>query len=221
MKDKVIQVLKERNIIMIDEYQTMATKGRFQCQHHHEWISSADNIIRKNSNCPVCFYDTKRLTTEVIRNRLKNSDIELVGEYLGSVRKKQKFICRNGHTFVSRVNSILNTKLCVICSSGGGFDVNKSSYAYIIRFNSFIKYGITGNLDQRLAHHRKSGDFIVVAVMFFESGRDALVWETSVKRDHGGNFVSSNHLANGFTETLSLDKEQIIVQTLRLSKQKN
>jgi hypothetical protein len=71
----------------------------------------------------------------------------------------------------------------------------------------FIKYGITNNLEQRLSQHRRyNGKFEINFSQFYNSGKDALNWEKSIKQKHGGSYVTEATMPDGWTETLSIEK---------------
>jgi hypothetical protein len=52
-KDIVNEKLKERDIIMIDEYINARTRSVFRCVKNHEWKATPDNVMRV-SGCPTC-----------------------------------------------------------------------------------------------------------------------------------------------------------------------
>jgi hypothetical protein len=205
--------LKDRGIKLIGEYTRLKDRSLFRCDCSHEWVAIVSSVTHYKTGCPVCSQRIK-LTKEEINQRLQKYGTQLLDEYQGSnTFSRFKCVCGNDQ-WITKPSHAMNGIHCKQCSESG-FRIDKPAHIYILRFDSFIKFGISNDIDYRLKKHRRSnGEFVVVAMQFFERGRDALDWETSIKREHGGRFATQAQCPDGYTETLSLDKEQIIVETL-------
>jgi DNA-directed RNA polymerase subunit RPC12/RpoP len=110
--------LKERNIIMKEEYKNTKTKILFKClKCEHEWRTSFDSIKHQKSGCPKCSLNKIKFSKEFINLYLKEKNIKTNSEYINS-RKIMNFIClRCNHEWKTCLGSIRNkgTK-CPKCS---------------------------------------------------------------------------------------------------------
>lgn len=109
----------KRPVRMIGDYINSSTKTMFTdliCGH--TWEAKPNNVVHSSSGCAECS-KTKRLTPAKINIKLSNDErgLTLVGAYTNN-RTKTEFMCSNGHTFSSIVNSVLDSKIgCPVCSS--------------------------------------------------------------------------------------------------------
>jgi hypothetical protein len=166
---------------------------------------------KNKKGCPYC--SGHKHTKEIINNLLRSKNFYISDEYLGydtitTIR------CSFGHEWKSSPNNVINNSGCPSCSTYG-FNISKSAYAYILKFPTFIKFGITNDIETRFRKHRsKNGEFEVVMKKLFENGKDALNWETKIKQDFGGRFVTKEQCPDGFTETLDLSLLNEVKSTL-------
>jgi hypothetical protein len=93
---------------------------------------------------------------------------------------------------------------CPSCAEYG-FNPDKEAYSYLIQFDTFLKFGITNNINRRLRSLKKNGKFNIINTKKFIKGSDALLWEKSIKIIFGGKYVNKDICPDGHTETLSLD----------------
>lgn len=194
---------------LVGEYLGIMQQSTFKCARGHTRTAQVNAVVNNKTKCPYCteYYLSKDVVTERLKNNNKN--IELVGEYFGT-HTKSLFKCEVGHEFMAKPANIMSGKGCPHCAKYG-FKNNISAHIYILKFDNFIKYGITNDLERRLLEHRKNGDYELIATKFFKNGSDAKSWEEKIKTTYGGKFVDSARCPDGWTETLSLSYLQKIL----------
>jgi hypothetical protein len=196
--------IKQSDIVMTGDLVNVKTKTMFKhvvCGH--SWLARPHKVMQGTS-CPRC-YGKPKLSIDIINKRLDllKSETIMIGEYKSI---KQKSLFRHlpcGTEWLAVPHSIINGKGCPTCAKYG-FNFDKNAYLYIIKYEKFIKYGITNSLDRRLYEHKMNGDFEILKTINFKNGKDAAMYETKIKKRFGGNFVGKNECKNGYTETLPL-----------------
>ena len=117
-KEIVNDRIADRGLVMLDEYEHQKVKARFQCSQGHTWMARPNNVLF-GKGCPKCgsisAANKKRLTVDVVRNRLAGRGIDLVGEYANS-QTKTLFKCNEGHTWEATPNSVMGGNGCPHCS---------------------------------------------------------------------------------------------------------
>lgn len=205
LTQEVNEQLSSRGITMLDEYTGALKMNIFQCNNGHKWVTSPNSVLG-GTGCMACHRQSRKLTTDDFRKWLldNNRDIFIVSEYVAA-RTKAQFECKCGHKWESTPNNIKKGQGCPKCAKSG-FRKDIPAWTYIIKYNDFIKYGITNDLERRLGAHRKNGQYEVVFSQYHNDGNDAVLWESAVKKSHGGKFVSKEKCPDGYTETLPLEK---------------
>jgi hypothetical protein len=213
-KEIINDRLSDRGIHIIGEYVTNKIKTEFECDNGHKWSARPDNVLA-GYGCPECGRKSLALSKDIVNQRLADngSKIRQIGEYNNSYSRTE-FECGNGHKWLTQPHSVLNGKGCPICPGKQGYRPGKSGYIYILDFGHFIKYGITNNLDNRLKRHALQGQYKVVMSKLYEDGNIAQNWERSIKIIFGGRFVSKEIMPCGWTETLSPDKLEALLDTI-------
>lgn len=213
-KELINERLIDSGITMIDEYINSRTKITFQCANSHQWLSRPDSIMG-GKGCPVCAGKSP-LSNEIINERLSDSDrgLYMTGDYK-NFHSKTEFQCDNCNmVWKATPANILCGTGCPLCCKYG-FQLDTPGWLYILIFNGFIKYGITNNLDRRLKEHLKNGQYTIALTKLYEDGNIAYNWEKSIKIIFGGRFVSKEIMPDGYTETLSPDKLQALLDSVR------
>lgn len=210
---------QKSDIVLIGEYYGMKIKTTFKnIKCSHEWQTTPNHIVRRGTGCPYCA-NRVSLTKEIVNERLEqnNSDMRLIGQF---TRQRDKSLFKHlkcGHEWQANVQSILNGKGCPKCVIYG-FSPCRQAEAYVLKFKvrdkEFIKFGISNNLRGRLYSHNKNGSYEIIMTKIYENGHDAMNWESEIKRQYGGNYVDKTYCADGFTETLSCDLTQLVVNSL-------
>jgi hypothetical protein len=206
-KEDINKRIEDRNIFMSGEYIGSRIKTEFHCSHGHSWMATPDNIIR-GGGCPHCIKSSK----EEVNRRIGGRGIRMTGEYTNR-RTKTEFECINNHKWLATPNAVKGCPYCATRDSSG-FNPHRPSWIYIIRFDSYIKYGISNNIEQRLNKHKQNGAFVVTMTKLFEDGSTALRWERAVKESFGGKFVSKEVMPDGYTETLCVTKLESLLETI-------
>jgi Zn finger protein HypA/HybF involved in hydrogenase expression len=195
-----------RSIRLIGNYVSARIPTDFSClKCNHVWKTSPDNVCRGGTGCPMCCdrnADRKISRDEAeLRINKRVPTIKMIGEYHG-FSEKTVFECVTcSYTWTTSPKKITYHTGCPNCASYG-FVVNKTTYAYIIEFDNFIKYGITNSPNTRFDKHRRQGMINIIECREYVDGYLAQRWEKLVKTTVGGNFVTRDILFDGFTETL-------------------
>lgn len=197
---------------MIDEFTTVNDKNRFQCLEGHTWVTTAGSVIG-GTGCQKCHGNFK-WSIEYVKEVLSKKNIVLESEYLGS-NIRSKFRCEQGHSWMTVPRSIVkNNTNCPSCASYG-FKQNEPAWVYVLKFEKFIKYGITNDLKQRInTHSKRNGNNELIETRFFQVGMNALNLEKQIKQTLGGNYVTRDECPDGYTETLSLDKTSLLLEMM-------
>ena len=215
-KEIVNSRILDRGIQLIGEYSGNNMNTDFQCKCGNIWSARPGNIM-SNRGCPVCsikiMADKQRLSKEIVNSRILDRGIQLIGEYIDA-KIKTNFQCECGHLWSTTSDSIMSGCGCPSCAAYG-FNPGRPAWIYILIFANFIKYGITNDLDRRLKDHLKNGEYTVALSKLYEDGSIAQNWERDIKIIFGGRFVSKEIMPDGYTETLSLDKLQALLDSVR------
>lgn len=213
-----------RGIQIIGDYINDATKTKFKCSNneHSPWLATPNNI-KRGRGCPMCSSLAKK-TTESMREWLLKDGrgITIESEYLGH-HKKSLFKCADvtHSSWMATPCHIKNGKGCPQCAKSG-FKINEAAWSYVLKFEKFIKYGITNNLQQRLwTHKHKNGNFTLLYSKYYSVGKMALEWENIIKQTYGTKHVTKGQCPDGYTETLPLHLLDSIIEIHTYCKHKN
>ena len=186
--EKVKLDLAARGLTLVAGYKNFKKKTLIRCSKGHEWSAALSNVIGDGrTGCPVC----QRVTEQEVVARLKGRGITLIGEYVNT-QVPTRFRCDLGHEWVTAPNLVLNggKSGCPTCATSG-FKPDKPAYFYVVKIESnmgeYVGFGITKNVDARLARHRanafKAGVSLEpILTKFFSSGHAALRLEKQVLR---------------------------------------
>jgi hypothetical protein len=203
--------LADRKIRLIGNFDTVGIKTEFICEYNHKWMAEPNNVMKGNS-CPECSRLSKSLSSGDVFSRLLNRGISSSSEYTNK-NSRGIFECLSGHSWESSFGNILSGRGCPICAYHG-FNPSKPSWVYILKFDTYIKYGITNNLNQRINQHKRNGDCILSHSCYFENGSTAVDLEKNIKLNFGGRYVSKEQFPNGWTETLPLHLLESLINTV-------
>lgn len=206
-KELINQHLHSRKIELISEYPGKANRrGTFMCAEGHIWTTTISSVLN-GKGCINCYGKTMPLSLEIIQQRYHSLGYTVSGAFTGH-GCKLTFTCPNNHTWIG--NSA-NTR-CSSCADYG-FNLERPSFGYILKFANFIKYGISNSIASRLSKHRSHNPpHSVVAVFKFCTGTEAKSWEKSIKSEFGGKFVDKFQCPDGWTETLSLKMLDAVIE---------
>lgn len=87
------------------------------CKNGHSWQATIYNRAKNKSGCPKCAQNaSRRYTIEDFKAIAKKRGGDCISDKFISVRKKLKFICKEGHIWETRADSVLYTeKWCPTC----------------------------------------------------------------------------------------------------------
>lgn len=205
-----------RGFVRIGEYVNNTTSILIRCPVGHEVLTSISGIVNRGRGCMKCHYQGISLSKEIINSRLSasGSDIVMIGEFTNVMTKTLFRHNKCGNEWETKPNSILDGHGCPSCAERGGYKRNKTGWIYILKYATFIKYGITNNPKKRLRQHKQAGDYEVVVLNRYNDGNIPWTWEINIKSIFGGRFISQDIMPNGWTETLAPEKQQRLVETL-------
>lgn len=189
---------------LVGQYVNMSTDTTFECPEKHTFDMTPNELINKNLRCRQCSIERSRLTLDDINEKIQHRGISLIGNYLGNARSKQTFKCANNHEWNAELSSVMRGASCPECSVSG-FKKEKSAHVYLLKFDSFIKYGISNRLNIRLSEHKRNGQYEIICTRFFDDGEEAFLLEKQIRQQFGGSFVTKDMCKVGYTETLSLE----------------
>lgn len=119
-REIVNERIAARGIVMLGEYITQTKKALFKCNQGHTWETAPSNVLYENG-CPKCATiaraNKKRLTKDVIQERLTSRNIEIIGDYINS-NTKTMFRCKIGHTWSTTPGSVMSGRGCPHCGGG-------------------------------------------------------------------------------------------------------
>lgn len=119
-KDEFIKRIKDRPLKMIGEFKGLKSKTKFKCLvDGYIWESTPSNIYYGNG-CPECkkitLNEKQRLTNEVIRKRLKDKPLKMIGNYINKDTKiKWKCLVNEEHEWESTPGNIFRGSGCPYC----------------------------------------------------------------------------------------------------------
>lgn len=205
--ESINQHLASRSITLISEYTgKVAHKGRFKCMNNHEWETSITSVLN-GKGCGQCYSKNLPLSLKDIQKRYHEIGYTVNGE-CSSSSSVLNFTCSNGHSW----NAVARHTRCAACAEYG-FKFNKPASGYILVFKTFIKYGISNSLESRLYRHRlKNPPHSVAMIKSFTDGKEAIQWENEIKEIFGGKFVDKSQCPDGFTETLSIECLESLIE---------
>lgn len=121
-QDEYVEELAEKKptIKVIGEYVSLKTKIEHECTIcGYHWIVKPDLLLNNKNGCPKCG-GRAPITEEETKERLKDTCIELIGEYKGT-QHKALFKCKKcNHEWRTTPNGIFSGHRCPVCASSHG-----------------------------------------------------------------------------------------------------
>jgi hypothetical protein len=214
-KEEVNERLVDRGIIMTGEYISNSTKTEFRCSENHIWDTRPRTVL-SGKGCPSCsrtgITGRPSLSKDIIDDRLLERRITMIGKYNGT-SSKETFRCSEDHEWSATLNNVLSGRGCPKCAKYG-FDDDEPGWGYALDFGTYIKFGITNDLERRLNEHLNNGNYKVAATRLHEIGKYARDWEKIIKTTFGGRFVTKEVCPDGYTETLCVSKLDDLLETM-------
>ncbi len=102
-----------------DQTPHVGKKVWWRCNNSHSWQAAISNRTRNKSGCPICARNNSRkYTIEYFQEFARKHGGKCVSTQYVSCRKKIKIICKNGHEWETRADSILyKQRWCNLCSN--------------------------------------------------------------------------------------------------------
>jgi len=217
-----------------NEYKNQNTKVLLNCNScGNYWDScSVTNYIRDRS-CPKCA-NKNRAVNKTTSDFEWISRFRLTGlfpednysftriEQTGRLWNVYCNTCGDGKVFVSDRSNLAAGKIPCNCGIGGGFDVDKIGYFYILKVlienKLSLKYGITNFHKRRLVDHKrtlKTLNATIVSIEIYKgNGEDVLRLESNLKRT----IPADNKNIEGFRkEACSINFYESIVEAVKIA----
>lgn len=145
------------------EYNSNDSKVKIVCPKHGIFEQTPANHL-KGRGCPDCG-GSKKLTSEYFVQKAREFHGENTYDYskvdyLNS-RTKVKIVCPEHGDFEQTPNNHMKGNGCPGCAAGGGFDITKTGFLYVLRSDCgrYMKIGITHDPKQRKAQLSRSTPF--------------------------------------------------------------
>lgn len=120
-QEEINQRLSVKKITLISEYINSTKSVTVQCEKGHIWTTRVANIFNRGDGCPHCsgHSSVKRYTVSELEKIFKDRNVTFITKYKDIVPTSSKatFICDDGHTWATSVNSMLGKKTngCGVC----------------------------------------------------------------------------------------------------------
>lgn len=161
-KDWFLAELQKRNteVELVGEFVSSSAKTLFRNKSSgEEWLCRPHDVLngvsksRRNNSFGG---DSVLKTHEYFIDELKElrNDITVRSIYEGALKPIEVECTRCGLLWKTTPNSILVGKGCPDCN--GSYNITLPGYLYILETTEFIGFGITNNLNRRLAKHRST-----------------------------------------------------------------
>ncbi len=210
-------------------YISQTTKLHLKCNFcDHEWSTcSAQNYIR-DRKCPNCADiatgKKKAKSEDHYISKFRNTGLFPEQQYQFT-RKSERSRLWNVYcsvcdeSFTSDRSNLIAGKIPCNCGTGGGYDVSKQGYFYVLKVQlngKFItKFGISNFPKRRLSMHRYNlkDNQILDHIVFTGNGSEILAFESELKRT----LPIENQYVDGFrSECCSITLYESIVEQATL-----
>lgn len=202
------------------------TKCSFLCNIcKTNWNTCSINNYMKDRGCPSCANVSRGInsstTDEEWIKRFRATGMFPEHQYRFERQTRTSRLwnvsCSSctGETFVSDRSNLVAGKIPCNCGTGGGYDINKTGYFYILEVMAlgqiFLKFGISNFPKRRFVSHtrvlEKIGGIILDARIFSGDGAKVLSIESNLKRT----LSIENKFIDGFKrESCSLENLELI-----------
>lgn len=92
--------------LLSEVYVDAKSKLKWKCERGHVWSASAENVKGKNSWCPVCAAEGRKLDIEQMRDMARILGGQCLSQEYCGQHVKLKWRCANGHVFEKAPSSI-------------------------------------------------------------------------------------------------------------------
>ena len=100
-------------------YEGMGAPVVWQCGHGHTWLARPNNVLYKNTWCPVCAGRARLDLLRLQEHAARRGGECLTAEYVNN-KSKVTWKCQNGHTWQATPDSVLNNgRWCPHCRKVG------------------------------------------------------------------------------------------------------
>ncbi len=159
-------------------------KLKWQCRLGHTWLASPVSRTSTKTGCPYCagftvlkgFNDLATVNPELA----KEADGWDPSTVTPGSDKVRQWRCNEGHTWKTKVSTRSKGKGCPDCAKPG-FKPGLEAWFYLLERPGEQQFGVTNELDVRLAAHARYG-WLVVEVTGPHPGKTVLATEAKLKR---------------------------------------
>ncbi len=150
-------ISENRKIKRMEDYITAKHSIKWKCLVcTHIWTTTPDKIIHK-TGCPQCANNKKKLSNEIIDNRILHSTNNIIrlDDFI-NIKQKIRWKCNKNHIWLATPDRVLAGTRCPKCNMIGNYrltldekELQLFANLYFVRFisktnnESFTKIGIT------------------------------------------------------------------------------
>ena len=198
-----------------------------KCDCGNHVLVRHDTLIAGGTKSCGCIADYARkhnhrklLVGDMVETIHKATRYKVVSCGDGRANGKWIFLCEKHGEFVATWRSVKRDHSnCPLCSNGGFKTTLPGTFYIFSVFDSTgeevaIKFGITN----KKTSHRKQEleydtDYTLSLILEHteEIGLDVLNFETKVKSDLGGKYLTKEEFGSGYTETLSVSLKEVLI----------
>lgn len=228
---QIKEICSERGLSFLgwkDTYKGNKSRVFIKCKHHPHFEVSINNFtnVKTPTGCLPCSRQKTKHALTADKHKIITEGLKAHGSifdytdfvYINS-RTPSKVKCTVCDTafLVSYDNHVNKRRGCPACRG------KNQNTLYLLDVldsedNLFcIKYGITRNINSRLADHSRKNKNIVFklnSVFNFDSYIDCRSTENKIKSALGSNHFSKKDILSGFTECVPVDREQEILNII-------
>ena len=184
VEQRLLKVVKKKKGKVLEDYNGIKTKLKFQCKHDHQWQATPDSILR-NTWCPAC-----SIIDRAKKRKYSISDLKRIAKAKGGKLLSKDYLnantsviweCALGHQWNAPLSNIKRGSWCPVCS----------------RLNrKYIKDDARTNYKSRREK---------------ELNLEKEKWKRNIKKDYGINFSENLFkMRHVLREIKHLSKEQLM-----------
>ncbi|CAK0826260.1 unnamed protein product [Prorocentrum cordatum] len=102
---------------LAEEYTNNAALLQWRCAKKHEWMASLNSVKDRQTWCPECFHNKRRLDIGVAHQVASSLSGQCLSTEYSSSARKLHWVCASGHEWFATLNSVKdNSTWCPHCA---------------------------------------------------------------------------------------------------------
>lgn len=234
-ENNVLEILKDCDTLKylgfsIDsskEWKGANTKLVLECSKHGIYKTCSVNNLRGGKRCRLCRIEQQTLDQTMSQEMFIERGISIHGEKYDytnvnyvNAHVKVQLTCNDCYTKfkISPAKHIHHGQGCRKCCKFGGFDYTKPGYFYVQRLTNetgeYYKFGITYDVEKRMSQQKCGSKFEheLIYTEYFENGMDAVLLESTIKKELTCSVLEKYDLPDGYTETVNSSDIDILME---------